>query len=230
MDGMKDYKGTGCPEPEDRRIASDFPPVDELYTYGEDFPAPTSMGELRGNYNEDDRNPLELGDLEGYCVPPLGLKTIGVNGSGFQPRGGWIYPPGTFRENKYTIDKELGVTHKEITTAREVAKKNAIVTGVVEAIEELGLAALDNIKDKDAQVIGELFKQVIIMAVESKNPRELLNATKYIDKRLADKDEAIIRNREGTKMSPEEVRKWIDLYREAREEGLGPIIEGEFEE
>ena len=190
------YEEGKYPEPEDRCIASDFPKAEELYTYGVDFPMPKSLDDLRSNYNIDERNPLVLADLEGYRVPPMGLCTVGRNGNGFQPKrdksgGGFIYPPGTFREDKHGIGKELGPSHVEMTRAREENRKQAYTTGIMRKLEEEGLATLDNLKEKDPQAIEALAYMALDLIIRSESAREArLFLEGYYDK-MQEKDDAL---------------------------------------
>ena len=233
---MFDYRNSeeGKYPPPEERYHPNYPKADELGVYGVDLPVPETEEDLRCPYNIPEW--LELKDLEGYKIPPLGYVKVLASGAGtVRMESGsypYYYPPGTFLENKVTIGKELGPTHAEITIARSAARKEALAQGAIEAIEELGLAVLDNIKEKDAQSIKELMKQTIIMAVQTKNARELLNATKYIDKRFEDADGVDERHSKKTAaMTPEQADEWMAKFKKWREEGFDlNVIDGEVED
>lgn len=207
VSGMKDYKDYEpgkYPEPEDRCIASDFPKPEELFTYGVDFPMPESLEDLRGQYNLRDEFPLVLEDLEGYKVPPLGLHTIGVNGNGFQSRkghcsargGGFIYGPGTFREDKYGMNKELGPRIEDSVAVREQRRKDAVVNTLARLFEEGGYTQVDVLKEKDPQVMAAGIAWVFNMINEAKNEREALNFLKFIWEKTEDKEDVLNRLKE----------------------------------
>ena len=193
MKDYKDYIEGKYPEPEDRRKPKDFPSLDELYTYGYDFAMPESFDELRCQYNEDERNSLVLADLSGYKVPPLGLGLVAKHGGGNMR--GFIYPPGTFRENKSTIGKELGFTAIELTDMREQARRDNVVNAMANLFEEKGLATFDVIKDKDPQLIAAAMSWAFEKIDQSDNPKEALNFVKYMWDKLGSKD--TVGDREG---------------------------------
>ena len=219
------------PEPEDRYLPSDFPPIEMLYIYGKDIPVPESIDDLRCEY----RFPEDIGlaDLDGYRVPPYGLAFVTKAGGGYKKppsgAGGWIYPAGTFFRDDYTLNKPKGVNNAEMVVYREEARKNAMVDGAISAFEEMGLAVFDNIKEKDPSLIQELTKQTVKIVFGSENPRESINLLKFITEKLADKDEAINNNKsKSAAMTPEDAAKWIKVWNEAKD--LPPIIEGEIED
>jgi len=179
----------------DKRLTkADFTAIDDLPRYGVDEPTPTSFDELRCNYKEDKKNdnPLILTDLEGYCVPPDGIVTVGVNGVGLQ--AGWaglIYPAGTFREDKYTLNKEFGITPLEGTRIRHEQRKSAATDALATWFKDKGIEILDDTKGKDAQVVAALAVWVAGFIDEKKNPKEALNLFKYYwDKQ--DKEQGIL--------------------------------------
>jgi len=193
----KDYEDGKYPEPSDRCVASDFPKIEELHTYGVDFPLPESLDELRGHYNEDERNPLVLADLEGFKVPPLGLHTIGVNGTGFQPKrdsrgGGWIYPASTFRDGeKYKVNRELGPTMDDIVKTREENRKRAYTDGIIKKLEDEGLATFDNLKEKDPQAIEALAYMALDFIIKAESPKEARLFLENYYEKMQEKDEAL---------------------------------------
>lgn len=130
----KEYKEGKYPEPDDRKRPKDFPPVDDLFTYGIDIPVPQNVGELRCQYNDDEKDTLVLADLDGYKVPPLGILTVGVHGSGHAR--GFIYPPGTFRKNIRTIGLALGADQNQLAVGRAEKKISKIVSGVQRSLEK----------------------------------------------------------------------------------------------
>jgi len=121
-----------------RMTKADFPPIDELPRYGVDVPVPTSFDELKCEYKENEGTPpLQFEELEGYCVPPEGIVSVWVNGVGSRGgRGPMVYKPGTFRENRHTINKELGISREEIHLIREETLRNAAINGVRRALEK----------------------------------------------------------------------------------------------
>ncbi len=231
-----DFKPTQetYPPPEERYSPPDFPPVDALYTYGEDIPVPASLDGLRCQYNFPDPEEvnIELSDLDGYKVPPYGLDIVTKAGGGANHNKAgkcvFIYSPGTFFDNNYTIGKPLGATPAELTVLREQARKDALVSGAIAAFEELGFDALANLRDKDARVIHELTKQTMKIVYGSGNPRESLNMLKYMNEKLAEKNAAIENNQRRAKaMTPEEALEWMRVYEKAQNL---PVIEGEIED
>ena len=214
-----------------------YPSVDELKTYGVDAPLPESEEELLCEYkfHEGDEElgipPITYKDLEGYAVPPEGIYVTRAGGGKDVVRHTFVYPPGTFFENRVTINKPMGAQHTDIIRITAENRKNAITQGAVEAFEEMGLAVFDNIKEKDVSVIKELTKQTIKTVVESNNPREMINLLKFVDKRYEQKDEAIAKHTRSASMTPEEARKWFDLYKEAQDRNITfEVVEGEYED
>ncbi|GAG03301.1 unnamed protein product, partial [marine sediment metagenome] len=125
---------------EDKRITkADLPLASDLPRYDEDT-APTSIGELECEYNVDDRTPLVLpDDLINYCVPPEGIVKVWVNGVGArQGTGPMMYPPGTFREDKHTANKEFGKEPSEMIAIREDKRSKAMIAGVCQSFKERG--------------------------------------------------------------------------------------------
>ena len=113
MSNVMDYKDKidgEFPEPQDRKTAKDFPPLERLFIYGEDIPVPESKEQLRYEYPFPDD--IGLKDLEGKKVPPLGLSYISKAGGG--GKWGFVYQPGTFFEDTVTIGKKDGVSQTEI--------------------------------------------------------------------------------------------------------------------
>ena len=145
----KNFEEGKYPEPENRKTAKDFPGLDELFVYGVDVPVPSSMDELRCRYNPDPRVPLVLADLEGYKVPPLGMASVAKHGSGH--RQGILYPPGTFRENRHTFNKELGVNPVEANIIRKDSQIEAIKSGLLKAYKENNIKISGN---STAEVLG----------------------------------------------------------------------------
>ena len=130
----REFEEGKYPAPSDRKRPKDFPPIDELFTYGVDFPLPTDVGGLRCKYNEDGESPLDLLSLDGFAVPPLGITVVGKHGSGHAR--GFIYPPGTFRLNEHTIGLAKGATQDEMVVAKAEKKVSKIVAGVQRSLEK----------------------------------------------------------------------------------------------
>ena len=166
----------------------DFPPVDELPIYGVDEPTPTTIYELKCEYNEDERCPLVLpDDLEGYRIPPEGIVKVWANGVGARAgKGPMVYAPGTFRENKHTINKEFGITAAEANDIRTEKRKEALRANVIRAFE-----------DNEIQISG-------------RTPEELIGTLTYVvlDRALKDdtslKELRLLRNDLAKTMTPED--------------------------
>ena len=128
----------------DKKTKADYPLVDELLIYGKDLPTPTCQEELACRYSEKpETTPLLVlpDDLEGFRCPPEGIVTVAAHGAGLQYGfGGLIYPPGTFRVNKHTFGKELGVQRTENEIYKHVARENAITAGIIRAFEKNEIA------------------------------------------------------------------------------------------
>ncbi len=175
-----------------RKSKKDFPLVSDLPRYGVDIPVPTSVDELKCVYNEDERTPLDLAELEGYCIPPEGIVRVWVNGVGARAgRGPMMYRPGTFREDKVTIGKEFGTTNKELLIAREQSKKDAIIDAVSIYLEDNKKLTLDTLKDKDPQVIAAAVIWALGIIDKSGSPREAFNFMKWLDSKLEQKGEVL---------------------------------------
>lgn len=130
------YEPGRFPDPKERRRSTDFPPVHDLGTYGVDLPVPTTRDDLRCRYNETPAIPLVLSELDGYRIPPLGLLSVGVGGSGHAK--GFIYPNGVFRPDVVSIGQLHGANTNDLQVARADAKTKAITTGIQEAFQEAG--------------------------------------------------------------------------------------------
>ena len=178
------------PEPEDRMNAKDFPPVDRLFVYGEDFYMPESMDDLRYEYSFP--SGVELKDLKGRKVPPLGLSYISKAGGG--GKQGFVYRPGTFFEDKVTIGKPLGKTVTELTLAREDKKNQAILDNMSKALTEHGHKIDGN---SSSEVLGTLAYVLTDKLLDDKAPVKELRLW-YGDtlKILTSKEETIKDNKE----------------------------------
>ena len=243
MKDYRNYKDGKYPLPIDRCVASDFPAIEELFVYGEDFDIPVSFEDLRGKYNEDERNPLALEDLKGYRVPPLGLHTIGKNGSGFQPKrdkrgGGWIYPAGTFRDNLYKPNALLGPTTSEMVASREEKRKDAQTNAVMAFLskkyegEELDVILTDVSKSKEERAVQGMLLWALQMIDDKGAAREAVNSLKWFAAQLSQKEGVINRHREANEMTFDQA---LDFVSKVREKGiLDPVeiktIEGEIED
>ncbi len=133
----KNYEEGKYPEPADRRVKKDYPEKEQLFVYGEDFPMPESMDDLRCTYNEDDRFPLELEELRGFKVPPLGMSYVSTIGGG--GRLGMSFRPGTFRKNRGTIGKEFGKTTTELTLIQADKKEQAMLSALAKGMDKHGI-------------------------------------------------------------------------------------------
>lgn len=232
----KEYEEGKYPAPEDRKYARHYPKKEELFVYGEDVPVPVSFDELRAKYNEDDKNPLVLADLEGYKVPPLHNKNffIQVHGGAFVGGGGNIYGAGTFREDKYTINKELGIQHSEITAIREEKAKEAQTEAVITFLKEVIGDEMDfeDVNRYKNELAVEGLTLWTLRTIEEKGaPREAVNFLKLYLQQQAHKDEIIKRHRKK-EMTAEEA---IDLIKQVKESGILDIpditiIDGEVED
>lgn len=230
-----DYRGDTDLYPVEERMTKDtFPPISELYVYGEDVPVPESVEELRCRYNENDRTPpLELHELEGYHVPPLGIVSVGVHGSGQRAgRSGMIYPAGTFREDRHTIGKELGASGAEMALARERQRKDAVVDAMAILFEDKGYAIFDVVKDKDPQIVAAAFKWAFEKVDDSDSPREAINFVKLLLNKLEHKT-GVVEEMESrqAKLTIEEAFDLIDKTAKLIENKMyGEAVEGEFED
>ena len=233
----KDYEEGKYPEPEDRVSKDDFPPAEDLFVYGEDVPIPESFEELRCKYNLDDRNPLVLEDLEGYKVPPLGLTTVSKNGGGFQAKrkGGWVYPPDTFRKNKYGINMELGATHDAITIARERKAKEAQTEAIITFLKDkLGdeMDFEDANTFKSAKAVEGLMLWSLQMIDDKQAAREAVRVMEWYVKQQQHKDDIIDRHKEKEMTFSEA----LEFVKQVKEKGIldNPVditvVEGEIED
>ncbi len=182
-----DYKNfieNKYPEPKDRLTGKDFPNADELFVYGEDMPIPESTEELRCRYNEDDRFPLVFTDLKGYKIPPLGLTAVWVNGGG--GKKGFAYPPGTFREDKFTMNKELGANVEQVLAIREDLRTERMVEGICKSFEEHGIIIDGRSK---TEVLGAMAKVAMDKVFDDKSAREARMFVETMYKILGQKEE-----------------------------------------
>jgi hypothetical protein len=179
------------PDPKDRMVAKDFPSPGELFTYGEDFPMPESMDDLRCRYNEDERvedgelvNPLVLDNLSGYKVPPLGLTAVYMHGGG--GKKGFAYPPGTFRENKHTMNMELGSTPEKALEIREDNRVKKMIAGIREALEERDYEFDGR---TNADVLGMVTKVAMLKVIDDDSAREARMFVELMYKILGTKED-----------------------------------------
>ena len=231
---MRDYKDFipgKYPEPDKRILKTDFPPVSELYRYGEDVAPPACIEEFVCKYNEKEGTPpLVLPDgLVGYCVPPKGIVTITVNGQGLRAgKAGWIYPPGTFREDKHTIGKELGTSNKELVIAREEARRDSFEAGVISVLEDKGVLELDVLRDKSPQVIEGLAAWAMKMIDDKEASRDAVNFLKlYVDK-IDHKDKVLRDLREEDTFTMKEAREWLAFTKEAQGITESQVVDAKF--
>ena len=225
----KDFVEGKYPEPDKRLTSKDFPDADELFVYGEDRPVPESDKDLRCRYNHDDKFPLVFTDLEGYKVPPLGLTAVWVNGGG--GKKGFAYPPGTFREDKFTVDKEFGADSKEMVIAREQSKKDAIIDVVSTYLENKGILTLDVMRDKSPQMIAAAVLWALGIIDDSGSPREALNMAKWLESKVSQEGETLGKATKKSTFTLDEAREWLKFTKEAREQLLeeqGDIVTLEF--
>ncbi len=180
----KDFIEGKYPEPKDWLTGKDFPDKDELFVYGEDIPIPESIDDLRCRYNEDDRFPLVLTDLEGYKIPPLGLTAVWVNGGG--GKKGFAYPPGTFREDKFTMNKELGANVEQVLAIREDLRTERMVEGICKSFEEHGIIIDGRSK---TEVLGAMAKVAMDKVFDDKSAREARMFVETMYKILGQKEE-----------------------------------------
>ncbi len=185
----KNYEEGKYPEPQDRMNAKDFPSLEELFVYGEDIPVPMMEQQLRCKYNVDERSPLVLSELEGFKVPPLGLTYVAKHGGG--GKQGMAYAPGTFRENKHTLNKEFGATQIQTVVIREQNIKDKVVDGMLALFKDKGLAALDDIENMDAEVVAAMMKWSVNMIDDKQSPKEAVALTKYLWDKIEHKDKIL---------------------------------------
>jgi hypothetical protein len=211
----KDFKEGKYPEPGKRLTSKDFPSLDELFVYGEDIPIPESMEELRCRYNEDDRFPLVLTDLEGYKAPPLGLSAVWTNGGG--GKKGFVYPPGTFREDKFTMNKELGANTEQVLAIREDKRTERMVDGIRQSFEEHGITLDGRSK---TEVLGAMAKVAMDKVFDDKSAREARMFAETMYKILGTKEENKERREKKPTYTLDEAREWLEFTKEAREQLL----------
>lgn len=228
-----DHKGDPdkYPPPEERHCKADFPAEDELYTYGVDFPIPEAFSDLRCTYNEKEPTPpLQLEELRGYKVPPLGIDTVWVNGVGAKlGAAGMMYKPGTFREDRHTAGKEFGKMGIELATIREDNKAKAIINGITEALDKHEIEIKG---DTTADVLQALTFVTLDRLLDPNTPaKELRIATfENILKELTRKEEIVERNRErvaeamGMK-SMEQLDQALDAINKLIDERKGEVID-----
>lgn len=189
----KDYKNFiegKYPEPKDRMNVKDYPKPEELFIYGEDIPVPTTEEELRYKYPFPPG--VELKDLEGRRVPPFGLSYVSKAGGG--GKRGFVYKPGTFFENKVTINKELGKTTKELTLVKAEHQEQAMLDNIGKALAEDG-HKLDGTASAD--VLGKLAYVLTKKLLDDDAPvRELRMWYGDIVKTLVSKQETIKNTRD----------------------------------
>ena len=218
----KNYEEGKYPPPEERESAKDFPSVDELLVYGVDIPCPETEDDLRCPYyfpeqpeDRDDVKVPTIHDLHGYKVPPYGLTRINRNGGGMcSPK--FIYGPGVFFEDMFGIEKALGPTNAELIVKREEGRKNALVDGAREFLEDVledddVISALASLKDKDNAVIKELTKLTLQFIYGAQNPKEMRLFLNDLMDRLEDKDESVERNKNKLQWTKEQIDKVLEL-------------------
>jgi len=204
---------------------AELPTVEELPRYTKDT-APTSIEELKCLYKEDDRTPLVLPDsLIGYCVPPEGIVSVWVNGVGARAgRGPMMYAPGTFREDRHTIGKELGAETDDMLALRESSKVKKIADGIRQSFEEHGVI-IDG--RENADILGAVAKVVMDKVFDDTSSREAIKLLGMMDKMFF-----------GGESKEKQAGKVIDLAKESMdvvkdvlkwtEAQRGEIINAEF--
>lgn len=216
--------------PEERITKADFPLVSELYVYGKDVPAPTCVDELACNYKEGIPELVLPDDLIGFCVPPKGIVTIAVHGLGLRAgKGGMIYPPGTFREDKHTMNKEFGITQQEGVDLREANRKNAIIDAVAAELESRELLVPGKIGMKTPEVIAATVSWAFAIIDDAGNAREALNFTKWLESKLSVGDDAPAK-KEKSSMTPAEAKDILLATAEIIKAKQGEVIDAEFVE
>lgn len=193
---MKDYKNfepNKYPEPADRKSAKDFPDKSELFVYGVDIPVPKTEDELRCEYRMEGSG-LTLADLDGYRVPPLGLKFVTKLGGGYGYGWGFIYGMNTFFENVYGIDKPLGKTQPEMMLARVQVRRDAEVAGYVKRLEEEGFDILGSEQGLDVETTRALAYLALDFIISDKSGKEMRQLFNDFCKRQAHKAEMVDRH------------------------------------
>ena len=193
MQDYKNYTEGKYPEPADRKSAKDFPTLDELFVYGVDFPMPESTDDLRCEYRMEGSG-LTLADLEGYRVPPLGLKFVTKLGGGYVYGWGFIYGMNTFFENMYGIDKPLGVSQPEMMLARVQVRRDAEVAGYVKRLEEEGFDILGSEQKVDIEVTEALAYLALDFIISDKNSKDMRQLFNDYWKRQVHKAEMVARH------------------------------------
>jgi len=211
---MLDYKGDKeYPVPDKRILKTDFPSISELYRYGEEVSVPESADDLRCKYTEKEPTPLlKVEELEGYCVPPLGITVVCVNGVGMRAgKAGWIYPAGTFRQDRHTIGMELGGNATEMVALREQSRRDSFEAGVIAVLEKKGVLELDVLRDKSPQVIEGLASWAMQMIENKESSRDAVAFLKlYIDK-IEHKDKVLKDLRKKPSLTIDQAREWLTL-------------------
>lgn len=229
MSDYKNYEPGKYPEPNERKTVKDFPKVEELFTYGFDFPVPQTHEDLRCEYGELEDLPLVPSELEGYKVPPLGITKVGKGGSGH--RGGFIYPNGTFREDRISIGKSHGSSQLEVQIARAEAKKSAIMEGIEQAFEQNQTPISTK---SESGVLQEMAKLVTEKVLKDTNAREARMWFNDIHRILNEQDDIkekqtnLERLLEG--VNPEDLALLDQSLKRAIMDKQYDIIEGEFED
>jgi len=213
------------PEPADRMNAKDYPPSDRLYVYGEDFPMPESMADLRCKYNEDERFPLTLEELEGFKVPPLGMTAVSTAGGGHKQ--GYLYKFGTFREDRSSMNKEFGIQHTDAMDIWQDKRTEAIYAGFAQSFEEHGYVLNGHEKIK---VLAPMAKVALDKAFEG-SAREMRMMLEYAYKIQGTKE----KDEDGRKdkaldlasQSFDTVQKFLELAEKEIAKKEAPVIEAE---
>lgn len=211
-------------------MTNNFPPKEQLKTYGVDTPVPTSKDDLVCEYREDEDNPVILADLDGYKVPPEGLAFVAKSGSGYGPK--LIYGNGTFRQNMYGIGAPLGTSSNDMQIARAKAKEDAITDGILEALEEHGIdvstsgGMISNLKEVAKHVTTAILKE----DTPAREKRMWFNDIK----KIYDNQEDIIKERSDlqnklNEMGMEAIDIILQETKRAKQSKLD-IVDGEWEE
>ena len=218
----------------------EYPKVSDLQVYGIDVPLPESEEDLVCEYRWHEGSeelgipPVTFRDLEGYRVPPDGVYVTRAGGGKRDGTHQYVYPPGTFFENRVTMNKPMGVTHDELMAIREEKAKEAQVNAVIAFLEyKLGddLNFTDANKFRNEVAVEGLVLWALKMIDEKGAAREARSFVEWYVKQQQKKEEVISRHREKAgSMTPQEAREWFDLYKEAQSVVTFDVIEGEYEE
>jgi len=182
---MLDYKGDK-EYPKERLKVADFPSKEELFVYGDDYPMPESLDDLKCEYREKEGTPpLKLEELRGYCVPPDGIIYVTVNGMGMKAGTPIVYGVNTFRENRHGLGMELGISHKDAIIKREQSRRDAETRGYIKRLEEEGIATLDNTKAMDVQTLEALAYFALDFIMKKEDGREMRQLYNDFHKRQA---------------------------------------------